>query len=182
LPAKIERDRRAEMVALEHGRPARFFYNLANVLSFGRYVHREKATPELYARLEKSRRLEYHTQFLNKVARSSAATDVAWDMEKVTRSLQFLVAEGNEAPGAAAKAATAIFQKTSDPEARRLCLEALSRINNPTARREMVKIYQREQPQSELRAEVAERLRKAVESDVRVKRAEARSLLNQVGQ
>ena len=55
LPAKIERDRRAEMVALEHGRPARFFYNLANVLSFGRYVHREKATPELFARLEKSR-------------------------------------------------------------------------------------------------------------------------------
>jgi hypothetical protein len=182
LPAKIERDRRAEMVALEHGRPARFFYNLANILSFGRYVHREKATPELSARLERSRRLEYHTQFLNQVAKSSSQADVAWDMDKVTRSLQFLASEGDEAPGAAAKAAAAIFQKTSDAEARRLCLEALSRINNRTARHELVKIYQREQPQSELRAEVADRLRKAVAADVRVKPAEARSLLNQVGQ
>ena len=182
LAAKIERDRRAEMVALEHGRPARFFYNLANVFSFGRYVHREKATPELYARLEKSRRLEYHTQFLKEVAKSSSQADVAWDMEKVVASLQFLADEGNEAPGAAAKAAAAMFQKTSDDEARRLCLEALSRINNRTARRELVKIYQREQPQSELRAQVADRVRKAVADDVRVKPAEARSLLNQVGQ
>jgi len=145
-------------------------------------VHREKATPELFARLEKSRRLEYHTQFLNQVAKSSSQTDVAWDMEKVTRSLQFLAGEGDEAPGAAAKAAAAIFQKTSDAEARRLCLEALSRINNRTARHELVKIFQHEQPQSELRAEVADRLRKAVAADVRVKPAEARSLLNQVGQ
>ena len=182
LPAKIERDRRAEMVALEHRRPARFFYNLANVLSFGRYVHREKATPELYARLEKSRRLEYHTQFLNEVARSSSQADVAWDMEKVVASLQFLAGEGNEAPGAAAKAAAAIFRKTSDAEARRLCLEALSTINNRTARSELIKIYQREQPRSELRAEVAARLRKAVSDDVRVKPAEARSLLNHVSQ
>jgi len=182
LPAKIERDRRAEMVALEHGRPARFFYNLANIFSFGRYVHREIATPELFARLEKSRRLEYHTQFLNQVARSSSQTDIAWDMDRVTRSLQFLAGAGDEAPGAAAKAAAAIFQKTIDAEARRLCLEALSKINNRTARYELVKIYQREQPQSELRAEVADRLRKAVAADVRVKPAEARSLLNQVGQ
>ena len=182
LAAKIERDRRAEMVTLEHGRPARFFYNLANILSFGRYVHREKATPELFARLEKSRRLEYHTQFLNQVAKSSSQADVAWDMDKVVASLQFLAGDGNEAPGAAAKAAAAIFQKTNDVEARRLCLEALSRINNRTARHELVKIYQREQPQSELRADVADRLRKAVAADVRVKPAEARSLLNQVGQ
>src|SRR2546423_1190757 len=182
LPAKIERDRRAEMVALEHGRPARFFYNLANVLSFGRYLHREKATPELFVRLEKSRRLEYHTQFFDQVAKSSSQADVAWDMDKVVASLQFLAGDGNEAPGAAAKAAAAIFQKTNDVEARRLCLEALSRINNRTARHELVKIYQREQPQSELRADVADRLRKAVAADVRVKPAEARSLLNQVGQ
>ncbi|MFN2578580.1 MAG: hypothetical protein ABR607_12910 [Pyrinomonadaceae bacterium] len=44
-----------------------------------------------------------------------------------------------------------------------------------------MKIYQREQPQSELRAEVAARVRRAVADD-RVKPAEARSLLNQVNQ
>src|ERR1051325_7350092 len=119
LAAKMERDRRAAMVTLEHGRPARFFYNLANVLSLGRYVHREQATPELSARLERMRRLEYHTQFLNEVAKSSAQTDVAWDMTKVNRSLQFLADEGAGGNNAAAKAISGLFQKTTDADARR---------------------------------------------------------------
>ena len=181
LAAKIERDRRAEMMPFEHGRSARIFFNAANVLTFGRYVHRETLTPELQQRLEKSRRLAYHAQFLNDVAKSSATTDIAWDMAKVTRSLQFLAAEGSEAPGSAAKAAAAIFQKTNDPQARRLCLEALSKINNKTARAELLKIYEREL-QSELRTDIAIRLRNAVASDARVKPAEARSLLNQLNQ
>ena len=50
LPAKIERDRRAEMVSLKHGSLTRFFFSLGNVKPpFGRYVHRESATPELGA-------------------------------------------------------------------------------------------------------------------------------------
>lgn len=169
------------MVPLEHGRSARIFLGIANVLTFGRYVHRETATPELEQRLEKSRRLAYHTQFLNEVAKSSATTDVAWDMTKVTRSLQFLASEGTEAPVSAAKAAATIFQRTNDPEARRLCLEALSKINNKIARAELLKIYERE-PQSDLRFEIATRLRNAVASDTRVKPAEARTLLNQLNQ
>jgi hypothetical protein len=181
LAAKLERDRRTEMVPFEHGRSARIFFGVANVLTLGRYVHRETATPELAQRLEKSRRLAYHTQFLNDVAKSSAATDVAWDMAKVTRSLQFLASEGSEASGKSAKAAGAIFHQTTDAVARRLCVEALSKINNQSARAELLKIYQRE-PQSEFRADVAVRLRNAVASDARVKPAEARSLLNQLNQ
>jgi hypothetical protein len=182
LPAKIERERRAEMVALEHGRRARIFLGLANVLSFGRYVHREQATPERNARLEMSRRVSYHTRFLTEVAKSSATTDVAWDMSKVSRSLQFLADEGRDASSGAAKAAAAIFERTSDPDARRLCLEALSKINNRIARAQLLKIYERENPQSDLRADVAARLRKAVDEDARMKPAEARALLSQVGQ
>jgi hypothetical protein len=181
LAAKIERDRRAEMVPLEHGRSARIFLGIANVLTLGRYVHRETATPALEQRLETARRLAYHTQFLNEVAKSSATTDVAWDMSKITHSLQFMAREGSEAPTSAARAAAAIFQKTNDAKARRLCLEALSKINNKTARAELLKIYERE-PQSDVRAEVAARLRNAVASDARVKPAEARSLLNQLNQ
>jgi hypothetical protein len=181
LAAKIERDRRAEMVPFEHGRSARVFFNIANVLSFGRYVHRETSTPEFEERLEKSRRLAYHTQFLSNVARSSATTDVAWDMARVTRSLEFLATAGSEAPPSAARATAAIFQKTNDAEARRLCIEALSKINNKTARAELLRIYERE-PQSELRANIAMRLRNAVANDARVKPAEARTLLNQLNQ
>ena len=79
------------------------------------------------------------------------------------------------------KAAAAIFQKTNDDYARRLCLEALSKINNKTARAELINIYERE-PQSELRDDVAMRLRHAVASDARVKPAEAKSLLGQLNQ
>ncbi|MDX6559417.1 MAG: hypothetical protein QOF72_2466, partial [Blastocatellia bacterium] len=90
LPAQIERDRRAEMTSLKHGSVARVFINLGSVLSFGRYVHRENATPELTARLETVRRLERHTNFLREVAKSSPQTDVAWNMSTVKRSLEFL--------------------------------------------------------------------------------------------
>src|SRR5215471_6762065 len=120
LAAKIERDRRAEMVPLEHGKSARVFFDVANVLTLGRYVHREKATPELEARMEISRRLVYHTQLLSDVVKSSATTDIAWDMAKVTRSLQFIATEGTNAPAGAPKAAAAIFERTADSETRRL--------------------------------------------------------------
>ncbi|PWT93194.1 MAG: hypothetical protein C5B55_05005, partial [Blastocatellia bacterium] len=42
LPAKIERDRRAELVPLEHGKKAQFGFQVLNVLTFGKYVHRER--------------------------------------------------------------------------------------------------------------------------------------------
>ena len=182
LSAKIERDRRAEMVSLDHGRVARFLFSLGNVLTFGRYVHRENATPELSARMEFARRLDRHTQFLRAVAKSSPQTEVAWDMETVKHSLQFVAERGAGANGSAARATAAIFQRTNDAEVRRLCLNALYKINNKTAKNELLRIYRDEQPQSEWRAEIAQRLRKAVTEDTRMKPAEVRSVLGQVGQ
>jgi len=182
LPAKVERDRRAEMVPLKHGQVARFFYNLGNVLSFGRYVHRENVTPELTERMELARRIERHTQFLSEVAKSSPQTEVAWDMNTVRRSLQFLADHGAGANGSAARTAALIFQRTNDAEARRLCLDALYKINNKTAKNQLLRIYRAEQPHSDWRLAIAERLRKAVAEDSRMKPAEARSVLSQVGQ
>jgi hypothetical protein len=182
LPAKVERDRRAEMVPLEHGPVARFFFNLGNVLSFGRYVHRESATPELTERLELARRIERHTQFLSEVAKSSPQTEVAWDINTVKRALQFLVDRGAAANESAARATSLIFRRTNDDEARRLCLEALYKINNKTAKNELLRLYQEEQPHSDWRVAIAEYLRKAVAEDTRMKPAEARAVLSQVGQ
>ena len=182
LSAKIERDRRAEMVPLEHGRTARFFYNLGNILTFGRYLHREKATPELTARMDFARRLEGHTQFLRGVAKSSPQTEVVWDLEPVKTSLLFLVDRGAGANSSAARAAAAIFQRTNDAEVRRLCLDALYKINSKAARNELLRVHRQEQTQSEWRAEIAGRLRKAVAEDTRMKPAEVRSVLSQVGQ
>jgi hypothetical protein len=182
LPAKIERDRRAEMVSLQHGKLGRFFINLGNVLSFGRYVHREDATPELAARMEMARRIERHTNFLKEVAGSSPQTEVAWEMNAVKHSLQFIAERGAGANGSAARAAAMIFVRTSDAEARRLCLDALYKINNKTARNALVGLYRQEPPQSEWRVVIAERLRKAVAEDGRMKPAEARAVLERVGQ
>jgi hypothetical protein len=182
LPAKIDRDRRAEMVPLKHGTLARFFINLGNVVSFGRYVHRERVTPELLARMEMARRIERHTDFLDEVAKSSPQTEVAWDIGPVKHSLEFLAAHGAGANGAAARATALIFKQTSDVEARRLCLDALSRMNSKTAKDALLHLYHEEQPHSEWRLAIAERLRKAVAEDSRMKPAAASAILNQVGQ
>lgn len=182
LSARIERDRRAEMVPLEHRKLARFFLNLGNIVTFGRYVHREQSTPELQARLEEARRLETHTQLLRAVTRSSPQTEVAWDLMTVKHSMQFLAERGAGANGAAARATAAIFQRTNDGELRHLCLDALYKINSRTAKHELLRIYGNEQPHSEWRAEIAQRLRKAVTEDTRMKPAEVRAVLNQVGQ
>jgi hypothetical protein len=182
LPARIERDRRAEMVPLQHGPVARFFFGLGNVLSFGRYVHRESVTPELAERMELARRIERHAQFLSEVAKSSPQTEVAWNMNTVKRSLQFLADRGLGADESAARAAASIFQRTNDAETRRLCLEALYKINSKTAKEQLLRIYREEQPHSEWRLAIAERLRKAVAEDSRMKPAEARAVLSQVGQ
>ena len=103
-------------------------------------------------------------------------------MTNVTRSLRFLVDNGSSADKPAARAAAVIFARTNDDEARRLCLDALARINNKTARNELLRLYRSEKAPSEWRAAIAERLRRAVAADDRTKPAAAESLRNQLGQ
>jgi hypothetical protein len=119
---------------------------------------------------------------LRDAAKSSPQIEVAWDMTNVTRSLKFLVDNGSSADNQAARAAALIFARTSDAEARRLCLDALARINNKTARNELLRLYRSEQTPSEWRVAIAERLRKAVAVDGRMKPAGAESFRSQLGQ
>ena len=116
LPAKIERDRRVEMVPLVHGPFARFMFGLGNVVTFGRYVHREEATAELAERLEVARRIRHHTQFLDQVAKSSPQIEVVWDMNRVRTSLRLLADRATAANGLSARAAALVFQRTTDTE------------------------------------------------------------------
>lgn len=143
LARQLERDRRREMVALEHGKAEQILFRLANILTLGKYVHREKATPEMEARLDVARRLLYHTNFLRQVSRSNARVDVQWNLEEVRRSLHFIAEHGNDASSRATQAAAKIFVRTNDYETRRACLESLSRINTPKARAELLRISTR---------------------------------------
>jgi hypothetical protein len=144
LAAKLERDRRAELTPLEHGRNTQIFFRVANVVSFGKYVHREETTVDMETRLDIARRMNYHTSFLREVAGSSSEVEVAWNIDDIRRSLNFIADHGAEAGGGAASATARIFLRTGDDEIRRACLESLSRISNSKARNELLKISQNE--------------------------------------
>ena len=142
LAAKIERDRRAEMMPLEHGRNARIALTALNVLTFGKYVHREERTDEMEQRLDIARRLQYHTNFLQQIAKSTAEIEITANVNDVLKSLRFIAEHGDEAGATAAKATASIFARTKDDETRRACLDSLSRINNPKAKNELLRISQ----------------------------------------
>lgn len=143
LPAKLELDRRAELVPLRHGKAERVLFQLAKVVTFGKYVHREKVDPEMWAQLDVSRQLAFHTRFLREVSKSTPPIEVAWNVADVKRSLLFVADQGNKANKNAINAAALIFEKTRDVETRRTCLDTLARIESPRARNHLVRISKR---------------------------------------
>ena len=142
LPAKLQRDRRAEMVSLKHGKVGRTLFRVGNILTFGKYTHREDAEPEMEARLNVARRLNYHTRFLREVAQSGPRIDVAWNLDEVRRSLRYISEHGPQVNARAIVATALIFDRTDDEETRRICIESLARITNPKARKELIRISQ----------------------------------------
>jgi len=98
--------------------------------------------PTGLSRLDIARRLNYHTDFLREVAKSSADIEVAWNLDDIRRSLHFIADHGDEAGSTVVMATAKIFERTRDDEVRRACLESLSRINHTKARNELLKISQ----------------------------------------
>jgi hypothetical protein len=94
------------------------------------------------SRLDVSRRLDYHTNFLREVSRSSPQIDVKWNLEDVRRSLHYISLHGSEAKSKAISATVKIFVRTRDDDTRRACLESLSKLNNPKARQQLIRISQ----------------------------------------
>jgi len=159
LAAKIERDRRAEMMPLEHGSKARLAFRVANVLTFGKYVHREEPADDMENRLDIARRLQYHTKFLQQVAKSTAEIDITWNLEDVRNSLRFIASHGSEAGSNTAVVTAKIFARTKNGETRRACLDSLSRINNSKAGNELLRISQNNDVDKSLRDLASEYLR-----------------------
>jgi hypothetical protein len=129
-------------VPLEHGKTAQVLLRLAGILSFGKYTHREKATPEMEARLDVARRVAYHTRLLRKIGNSRTPVEVAWNLDEVKRSLQFLADHAAEADSSAATAAARIFTLTEDSDTRGVCLDSLSRMNTRRASSELLRLSQ----------------------------------------
>lgn len=159
LAAKIEQDRRAEMMPLEHGRTARIALRTLNVLTFGTYVHREEPSDEMLSRLDIARRLNYHTNFLAQIAKSTAEVEITANMSEVLRSLHFIAEHGVDAGTSAASVTAKIFARTKDDETRRACLDSLARIHSAKARRELLRISQNPKVDQTLRDLAADHLR-----------------------
>lgn len=141
LAAQIDRERREEMVRLKHTARQRVLYSLARVLSFGAYKHREKNTPELFAEMDMRRRLDYHERYLNETVRITVKPEVDGDVAAITDSLAFISEHGALAQGKTARSIARIFAATEDDELRALSLNGLNQINNKTAKKELLAIY-----------------------------------------
>lgn len=159
LADRIQRDRRAELLPIEHGGKAQLAFRVLNVLSFGRYVHREELTDEMEDRLDIARRLQYHTKFLQQIAKSTAEVDITWNLDDVRRSLHFIAENGSEASSSTAAVTAKIFARTKDDETRRACLDSLSRIHNPKAKNELLRISRNDNIDKTLRDLASEYLR-----------------------
>jgi hypothetical protein len=175
LSARLDRDRREEMVDASHGRAAQTFFKVANTLSFGLYTHREDAAVAgQVAALDVERSLSRHRKFLREVAQTSSQIEVEWDVAEVRRSLEFLAAHGESADGKTSAAVARIFTRTADEGVRRLCLDCLYRINNETAKNSLVRIYRDESEDARWRAKSAEYLRAAARSQQHISPADAK--------
>jgi hypothetical protein len=182
LSARLARDRRAEMVPLKHGKTEQVLFRLANLASFGLYTKRVQPTPDMRAQLDTNRRLAYHKRFLREVAKSSPQVEVVWNIEEVRRSLRFVSQNGAQGDAQMARATARIFAQTLDEETRQLCLQSLYRINNETAKAELLRIYRDERQDARWRNASAEYLRMAVREEQRIAPADAKVILSVTSQ
>lgn len=159
LPAKLERDRAAELTKFVHRGFKGKLLRVASIVTLDRYQHREKLTPESLRLLDTERQLAYHINFLRQVAKSTPVIEVTWNIETILPSLRFIAENGSLEHKDAAKVAGLIFGKTQDSLARDLCLSALQRINNDVAHKEMLRIYNDDTLEPRWRIALAEYLR-----------------------
>jgi hypothetical protein len=143
LAARLDQDRRREMVARSHGKAVRGLFVMARVASLGLYSHREKASPVLMAQLDRKRRLDYHMTRLREALDSSPRPEVVVNVQDVRNSLEELtILSGQDASSdkRISKLVTELFGQTADDGLRRQCLEALARIRHPAAAKELAQL------------------------------------------
>lgn len=141
LPKKIALDRREEMVASKHGAIERAFFTVGKIVTFGRYTHREKDSPEMRVALDHRRRLEFYERFLRETARDSADPKIDGDPLLLKQSLEFIAREGRSAQAKTADAIARVFAISDDEEIRRLALASLYRIDRQAAKKQLISIY-----------------------------------------
>jgi hypothetical protein len=153
LPARLAMDREVEMSAFAHRGTTRMLLRLSNMLSLGLYRHRKAIEPGFPIDLSLQRQTAYHTRFLEEVLKSGSQVEVAWNIQDVRNSLQFLVEQaGLRGSTRTTEIAARLFEATEDAEVRELCLASLDQINSPGAQRQLLLLSQRPQLDPKWRA------------------------------
>jgi hypothetical protein len=168
LPKKIYDDRREEMVRLKHSRPERVLLTAASVFTLGLYRHRETPTPSLIAEMDERRQLDFHERFIKQTAFASVGPEIDTDMEQLQRSLKYVALNGSAAEKKTTRALAKIFSISRTEETRLLCLAGLYKINNSSAKKELLAIYRSSGQTEKMRGVSARYLKLAVEEGQRI--------------
>ncbi len=155
LPARLESDRKSEMVTFAHRGLTRAFFGIAKSLSLGLYRHRDEIGPGFPVYLSSQRQIAYHNNLLQRVLSSGPQVEVTWNIQKVRDSLRFLAENVSpQGSGRAAEIVGRLFEATEDAEVRELCLASLHQINSPAAKKELLLLSQKLQLDRKWRARV----------------------------
>lgn len=173
LAARLERDRRREMTKVAHSRKELIWFGIARALTFGIYEHKEKPTPELFARMDLRRQLQYHERYVREHVFESARPEVDSNVAELRRSLVFLAASGNNAGAKTALALAQIFSRTYEDDLRELALAGLYKINNQTAKNELLAIYRNPANDDKWRRLSASYLRRAKDEGQKISKQSA---------
>jgi len=148
-------------------------HTIAQLLTFGLYKYRVKATPELAAKADLLRQLGYHERKIRETAYYSVRPEVDSNVAVLMRSLNFVAQKGSLAGGKTAKAIGKLFAGSLDDEIRTACLAGLYKMNNTAAKNELLAIRGNERHEARWRAAAADYLERA--------RAERQQILKRDG-
>ncbi|MEP6787137.1 MAG: hypothetical protein ABJB40_01805 [Acidobacteriota bacterium] len=176
LPAKVMNDRREEMTRLKHGRVERTLLSAARFLSLGLFVHRERSTPELLAQMDVRRQLDYHERIIKEIAFASVDPEVDSNNDVLKQSLLFISQNGSAADEKTTRALVKIFAISDDEDARSLSLAALYRVNNSTAKKELLSIYNDPKLDDRWRNICAHYLKLALQEGQRISASDAQAI------
>ena len=164
LGEKLEKDRIKEMTLAAYGGKMPKKYSIAQLLTFGLYKHRLKPTPELMAKADIHRQLDFHERRIRETAYYSVRPEVDANVPELMRSLNFIAARGDVAGSRTATAISKIFASTLREDVRDACLAGLFRIKSKSSQDALAKINNNNNFEPRWREAAAEYLKRVREN------------------
>jgi len=128
LAERVARDRNSELSADRHSLGALTGFRIAHLATLGLWGHHENETgAALEACLDRDRRIERETRFLEAVARSGPQAEVVWNMDDVRQAVDEIAALG--IPKRSEALVREIMERTQDEETRAACQRALESLD-----------------------------------------------------